>query len=342
MIQDIAPHKLWNQYRPQARPEEDSRILVFDPGDRNKVAAAERDGKLLFPTYAEFQRASQSAADGYKWNFIYLFSLDECSYFLAADFSVRKAGRAENVSARKPAVRGSCTYALKDGENTGDTGEYQAFSTSMKTSAKSIIEALPERFVFRSVRRLRKDGVGPKERIFALMTGYQLSNWYRDNRFCGTCAARTVHSQRERALICPRCGRTIYPRIVPAVIVGVTNGDEIVLTRYAARQMNFYALIAGFTEIGETLEETVQREVMEEVGLKIKNIRYYKSQPWGVVDDILAGFFCDVDGDTAIRMDQNELKEAVWVRRQDIEGQPDDYSLTNEMMMLFKAGEEPL
>lgn len=310
MIQDIAPHKLWNQYRPQARPEEDSRILVFDPGDRNKVAAVERDGELLFPTYAEFCRASQSAAAGYKWKFIYLFLLDECSYFLASDFPVGKDRRAEGVPGKNPAVQ-------------------------------SVIEALPEGFVFRSVRRLRKDGVGPKERIFALMTGYQLSNWYRDNRYCGTCAARTVHSHRERALICPRCGRTIYPRIVPAVIVGVTNGDEIVLTRYAARQMNFYALIAGFTEIGETLEETVQREVMEEVGLKVKNIRYYKSQPWGVVDDILAGFFCDVDGDTAIRMDQNELKEAVWVCRQEIEGQPDDYSLTNEMMMLFKAGKEP-
>lgn len=296
MIQDIAPHKLWNQYRPQARPEENSRILLFDPDDRNKVAAAQRDGKLLLPAYSEFQEASRNMSAGYRWNFIYLFSLDECSYFLAVFFPVERDRRAE---------------------------------------------VLPEGFSFRSVRRLRKDGVGPKEQIFALMTGYQLSNWYRDNRFCGTCASKTVHSPRERALICPRCGRTIYPRIVPAVIVGVTNGDEIVLTRYAARQMNFYALIAGFTEIGETLEETVQREVMEEVGLKVRNIRYYKSQPWGVVDDILAGFFCDVDGDTSIRMDRNELKEAVWVRREDIEGQPDDYSLTNEMMMLFKEGKEP-
>ena len=77
---------------------------------------------------------------------------------------------------------------------------------------------------------------------------------------------------------------------MPAVIVGITHGDEIVLTKYA-RGFAHYALVAGFTEIGETLEETVQREVMEEVGLKVKNIRYYKSQPWGIVDDILMGFF---------------------------------------------------
>jgi NAD+ diphosphatase len=125
------------------------------------------------------------------------------------------------------------------------------------------------------------------------------------------------------------------------VIVGVTNGDEIVMTKYAGRGMHFYALIAGFTEIGEAFEDTVRREVMEEVGLKVKNIRYYKSQPWGVVDDILAGYYCDVDGDTQIRMDRTELKEAVWVKREDVILQPDDFSLTNEMMMMFRDGKEP-
>ena len=80
---------------------------------------------------------------------------------------------------------------------------------------------------------------------------------------------------------------------------------------------------------------------MEEVGLKVKNIRYYKSQPWGVVDDILAGYYCDVDGDTQIRMDRTELKEAVWVKREDVTLQPDDFSLTNEMMMMFRDGKEP-
>ena len=128
---------------------------------------------------------------------------------------------------------------------------------------------------------------------------------------------------------------------MPAVIVAVTNGDEIVLTRYANRSFSYHALVAGFTEIGETLEETVRREVMEEVGLKVKNIRYYKSQPWAVAGDILTGYFCDVDGDPAIRVDEQELKEAVWVKREDVDGQPDDFSLTNEMMMVFREGREP-
>ena len=89
------------------------------------------------------------------------------------------------------------------------------------------------------------------------------------------------------------------------------------------------------------MEETVAREVMEEVGLKVKNIRYYKSQPWAMADDILMGFFCDVDGDRTIKLDTSELKEGVWLRRDEVVLQPDTYSLTNEMMTLFRDGKEP-
>ncbi|MBO5104568.1 MAG: NUDIX domain-containing protein, partial [Ruminococcus sp.] len=102
------------------------------------------------------------------------------------------------------------------------------------------------------------------------------------------------------------------------------------------RGVAYNALVAGFTEIGETLEETVSREVMEEVGLKVKNIKYYKSQPWGFSGGILAGFFCEVDGSDTLTVDKSELSSAVWTERNDISGQPDDYSLTNEMMMCFK------
>ena len=125
------------------------------------------------------------------------------------------------------------------------------------------------------------------------------------------------------------------------MIVGVTNGDSLLITRYADRPLSVDALVAGFTEIGETFEETVAREVMEEAGLHVKNIRYYKSQPWGMASDILAGFFCDVDGDAHVHLDRHELKSAVWVPRAQIKGQPDNLSLTNEMMLLFRDGKEP-
>ena len=191
------------------------------------------------------------------------------------------------------------------------------------------------------VRMLRRRAQGPREVIFAAWTAFQLYNWYRDNRYCGRCGGVTAPAPDERAVMCPACSRRIYPRIIPAVIVGVTNGDEILMTKYRGRDIPYYALIAGFTEIGETLEQTVAREVMEEAGLRVKNIRYYKSQPWAIVDDLLAGFYCDVEGPTEIHMDANELKEAVWVRRENVTGQPNDFSLTNEMMLVFRDGKEP-
>lgn len=180
----------------------------------------------------------------------------------------------------------------------------------------------------------RVKGRGSAE-LFAAFTAYHLNAWYEANRFCGRCGGETVHSETERARVCPACGNTIYPRINPAVIVGVRNKDRLLITRYRTGY-GHSALVAGFAEIGETFEDTVRREVMEEVGLHVTNITYYKSQPWGIAQDLLAGFYCDVDGDDTIRMDEGELKYAEWVARDDIELQPNDISLTNEMMKRFQ------
>lgn len=101
-----------------------------------------------------------------------------------------------------------------------------------------------------------------------------------------------------------------------------------------------YALIAGFAEVGETIEDTVRREVMEEVGLKVKNIRYYKSQPWPFSDTLLLGFFCELDGEEGITLDHMELSEARWVARGEMETEDDGISLTYEMMEYFKKQSE--
>ena len=202
---------------------------------------------------------------------------------------------------------------------------------------KDLSKLESEGFVLRELRQLRESQMSPKKYIFAAYTAKHLTVWYGNNRFCGRCANPLVHSKTERAMCCPNCNNTIYPKIMPAVIVGVTNGDKILLTKYKTGY-NHNALIAGFTEIGETFEETVAREVFEEAGIHVKNIRYYKSQPWGIAADILAGFYCDVDGDDTIKMDDSELKYADWVYRDDIVLQPDESSLTNEMMQMFKEG----
>ncbi len=200
-------------------------------------------------------------------------------------------------------------------------------------------EDIPEGYDFYDMKHLRNFYLAPKRYVFAAFTALQLIEWYEGTTYCGRCGSKNVNSTKERARICPNCGKTVYPRINPAVIVGVTNKDKILLTKYRVGFAH-NALIAGFTEIGETVEETVAREVMEEAGIKVKNIRYYKSQPWGIASDILMGFYCDVDGDDTITMDSSELKYAQWVDRNDIQLQPLDYSLTNEMMKRFKEGLE--
>ncbi|MDO5703157.1 MAG: NAD(+) diphosphatase [Lachnospiraceae bacterium] len=201
---------------------------------------------------------------------------------------------------------------------------------------------VPEGLTYLQVRTLREDPRSPRHVTFAAYTALHLASWYRGNAYCGTCGSRTEPGKTERSLICSGCGRTIYPRINPAVIVGVINGDQLLHTKYArGRGVSFYALVAGFSEIGETLEETVEREVFEETGLRVKNIRYYKSQPWGIADDLLAGFYCDVDDSAEVSIDTDELSEAVWIRREDIVGQPSDASLTHNMMITFREGKEP-
>lgn len=205
---------------------------------------------------------------------------------------------------------------------------------------------VPEGYSFSKVRALRAQKDVAKKSIFEVFTAKQLSSWYSNNKFCGRCGGVTEHSTKERAIVCPACGYTIYPRVVPAVITAVIargetpDKDRILLTKYNSG-IGYYALVAGFTEIGETLEQTVAREVMEETGIKVKNIRYYKSQPWGVVDDLLAGFFCEADGDLTIHRDESELSVAEWKYREEVILQPDQLSLTNEMMTIFKNGEEP-
>lgn len=179
----------------------------------------------------------------------------------------------------------------------------------------------------------------PQYHAFAGITGYQLYNWYRGHKYCGRCGKLMVRDEKERMLRCGSCNNMEFPKICPAVIIGVTDGNRILMSKYAGRAYKKYALLAGFTEIGETVEETVAREVMEEVGLKVKNIRYYKSQPWAFSDTLLMGFYCDLDGDDQITIDKSELALAQWFEREDIPDVMSEESLTNEMILKFKNRE---
>lgn len=176
---------------------------------------------------------------------------------------------------------------------------------------------------------------------FASITGKHLYHFYQDNHYCGRCGKEMKKSKVERALCCESCNNIVYPKISPVIMVAITDGDRILLTRYSNGAYKRYGLVAGFVEIGETLEQTIEREVMEEVGLKVKNIRYYKNQPWAFSSSLIAGFFADLDGSDQVTLDENELAEAVWVNREDIPENPIKISLANEMMEVFQNGMEP-
>lgn len=180
----------------------------------------------------------------------------------------------------------------------------------------------------------------PMETLFACAVGSTLSRWYSANRFCGHCGAKMTKSEIERAMVCPDCSNTVYPKICPAVIVAVCDGDRILLTKYVGRSAGRYALIAGFAEIGETIEETVRREVMEEVGVEVGELRFYKSQPWVFTDTLLMGFYAKLKGTDEIHLQESELSVGKWVHRNDLPEDDAKISLTGEMIEMFRLGKD--
>ncbi len=178
----------------------------------------------------------------------------------------------------------------------------------------------------------------PEWKVFAAAVGGQLHQWYQEHQYCGRCATKMKLHDTERALQCPNCGNLIYPTLSPSVIVAITNQDKLLLTKYAYGVYRNYALVAGYAEVGEELEETVRREVMEEVGLKVKNITYYKTQPWPFSGALLIGYFAEVDGDDTVTLQESELSEATWFKREDVPKPSTTISLTSEMIELFISG----
>jgi len=174
----------------------------------------------------------------------------------------------------------------------------------------------------------------PRHMTFAAATAYHLYNWYRTNRFCGRCGSELEVSEGERSLGCPNCGQLTYPRINPCIILGITRGDEILMSRSYLRPFH-YSLTAGFLEIGETFEECAHREAMEEAGMKIKNLQFYKAQPWAVSGSILMGYFAEAEEGYEPVPQEGEILDVRWFKASEIPYTPDGYSLTSEMIQTF-------
>ncbi len=340
MLQDIEPHRLYNQFVANATPQPNDYVFHFKDeqlllcgSSVNEHSAHAREAvvQTARTTPGELPRLSslpqlprvEQVSSGTE--LIRLFAIDDTVYW-GCDTD-------------------TCELASElTGEATSNGAALQALDTAGNLARELAGESACNHSYthsYASLRSLRSLYPAAKELLFAAYSAYQLLSWYRHNRFCGCCGASTQLASDERAIECPICKNRVYPKVQPAVIVGVIWDNKLLLTKYADRPSSSYALVAGFTEFGETLEQTVEREVMEEVGLKVNNIRYYKSQPWGIASDILAGFYCDVVGTPEIKLDSDELKVAQWFERAAIKGQGNDMSLTAEMMLTFRDGNEP-
>lgn len=194
-----------------------------------------------------------------------------------------------------------------------------------------------ENLLFKEISFFRS--TSQKEIAWACIAGNQLRNWYSEHKFCGKCGSATHHKDDERAMICPNCNTVEYPKISPAIIVAIISNDKILLARNANFPVVMHSLIAGYVDVGETLEETVKREVKEEVGLDVWNIRYYKSQPWPLSSSMMIGFIAEADENQPISLTDNEIAEAAWYTRGNLPNHALNISIAGEMIEKFEKGE---
>ncbi len=158
--------------------------------------------------------------------------------------------------------------------------------------------------------------------------------WNRNHQFCGRCGSLTENKTDERAKICPKCGLINYPRLSPAVIVAVIKDNQILLASSPRFNSNFYSVLAGFVEPGETLEECVKREVLEEVGIEVKNIRYFGSQPWPFPDSLMIAFTSEY-AKGEIVVDNNEILNAGWFGADNLPPVPAKISIARKLIDWF-------
>jgi NAD+ diphosphatase len=162
----------------------------------------------------------------------------------------------------------------------------------------------------------------------------QIVDWAHSHRFCGRCGTATVHSGNDRSMACPACKLLAFPRLAPAIITLVTRGDEALLARGVQFRSPMFSCLAGFVEPGETLEQAVAREVHEEVGVTVDNIRYWGSQPWPFPHSLMLGFQADwVAGDIVI--DPVEIAEAAWFTRDAVPNIPPRISIARKLIDLW-------
>lgn len=315
MLHDIAPAVYDNEFSfPEAKSED--KLIVY----RGKaVLAFVQEGIMRAPTFADF-------------------GLDPCTKCRTEPLNEQSQNTTHlEVSLAHEDANASGASQSKSYVYLFTVGIERYFMVELPAAMVDRVDDQPG-WEFIPIQKLVD--YQPKQERFALMVGHEYWNWYESSQYCGRCGAKTEHDTVERMMRCPECGLMIFPKVFPAVIVAITRPDgKVLATRYRGRPYANYALVAGYCEMGETVEQTVHREVMEEVGLRVKNLRYYKSQPWPDSSSLLFGFFCELDGSPDILLDERELSVAEWVDRDQLLTD-NDHSLTREMMGVLRERRE--
>lgn len=170
----------------------------------------------------------------------------------------------------------------------------------------------------------------PFEEYYKAGKAFEILNWDKNTRYCPSCGVPT-HQISDIGKKCPECRQEFYPHISPAIIVRITKGDSILLVHARNFRGTFYGLVAGFLEAGETLEECVHREVMEEVGLRIKNLKYFGSQPWPYPSGVMIGFTAEYESGN-IKLQDEELNAGAFYTKDNLPEIPRKLSLARKLI----------
>jgi len=190
----------------------------------------------------------------------------------------------------------------------------------------------PEGMTFNELRSLY--GVLDEDIFLLAGKAIQIIRWDQTHQYCGRCGSQTQTLHGERAKVCPECGFISYPRLSPAVITAVLKDNKILLLHYAASRGNMHTIIAGFVEPGETLEECIKREIAEEVGIQVRNIKYFGSQPWPFPNSLMIGFTAEYESGE-ISVDRQEISAAGWYDADNMPEIPPKMSIAREIIDWF-------
>lgn len=197
------------------------------------------------------------------------------------------------------------------------------------TLAAAAADLAPSGYYFEDLRKLL--GLIEQDMFAVAGRAIQILEWERSHRFCGRCGTRTEFHAQERAVQCPACGYVQYPRINPCVIAVVTRGEELLLARSLRFNRPMYSALAGFMEAGESAEETLAREVKEEVGIDIRNITYFGSQPWPFPNNLMLGFLAEYAGGEIV-LQEDEILDAQFFHYSNLPQTPPPGSIAHALI----------